>query len=118
MYIDRITMAVTHMDEMVRFYRDVFDAGLKPLEVIGGFQFYGGSLAGIDLLFCPNEIAGVVADQNRQQFRFVVDDLEEMRTKIIQSGGTLLDDMHETSTIISCGLRDPDGNTLELIEYR
>ena len=30
MYIDRITMAVTYMDEMVRFYRDVFDAGLNP----------------------------------------------------------------------------------------
>jgi hypothetical protein len=38
-------------------------------------------------LFLSNEIAGVIAEQNRQQFRFVVDDLEEMRTKVVNPAG-------------------------------
>jgi predicted enzyme related to lactoylglutathione lyase len=117
MRIDRITIAVTHMDAMVRFYNAVFDAGLKPGAQMGGFQFYGGTLAEIELLFCPNEIAGVVAEQNREQFRIVVDDLEKVRQQAIEAGGSALDDVRITTTSKIAGLRDPDGNTIELIQY-
>jgi predicted enzyme related to lactoylglutathione lyase len=117
MQIDRITLAITHMDTMVNFYNLVFDAELRPLEPMHGIQFYGGQLAGINLLFCPNEIAGVVAQQNRHQFRFVVDDLDAMRSKAVQFGGDILDDMRLTETSKSGSVRDPEGNTTELIQY-
>jgi predicted enzyme related to lactoylglutathione lyase len=116
MEIDRITIAITQMDAMVAFYNAVFDAGLQPLEPMNGFQFYKGRLAGIELLFCPNEIAEVVAERNRHQLRFVVDDVDGMRLKASQSGGGVLDDQTLTTTRKSGSISDPEGNTIELIQ--
>jgi predicted enzyme related to lactoylglutathione lyase len=116
MELDRITIAITQMDAMVAFYNGLFDAGLQPLEPMNGFQFYGGKLAGIDLLFCPNEIAGVVAEQNRHQFRFVVDDVDALRLKASQLGGGMLDDGRVTTTSKSGSVSDPEGNTIEFIQ--
>lgn len=116
MEIDRITIAITKMDAMVAFYNGLFDAGLQPLEPMNGFQFYRGKLAGIDLLFCPNEIAEVVAERNRHQFRFVVNDVDALRLKAVQLGGSTLDDESVTPTTKSGSVSDPEGNTIELMQ--
>ncbi len=116
MELDRITLAITKMDSMVAFYNAVFDAALQPLEPMNGFKFYRGKLAGIELLFCPNEIAEVVAERNRHQLRFVVHDVDGMRLKAIQSGGAVLDDETVSATRKSGSISDPEGNTIELIQ--
>jgi catechol 2,3-dioxygenase-like lactoylglutathione lyase family enzyme len=107
MQITRITIAVTHIEDMVAFYNEVCHAHLVPQ-----LPFYRGELAGIDLLFCPNEIAGVDAKQNRQQFRFEVDDIHTVLEAVRQNGGEILNEGIENGVRL-VGVRDPDGNTIE-----
>jgi catechol 2,3-dioxygenase-like lactoylglutathione lyase family enzyme len=110
MKIGRVTIAVTNMPAMLRFYNGVFEADLT---LIGGTEFYAGTLAeGISLLFCPNDIAKVEAKQNRQQFRFIVDDLAKIRESVTAYGGQILNS-NATDDANSIGVRDPDGNTIE-----
>jgi catechol 2,3-dioxygenase-like lactoylglutathione lyase family enzyme len=75
MRIDRITLAVTHVDAVIAFYNEIFDAGIEPLV---DSPLYAGTLGGVSLLVCPNEIAGVEASRNRHQLRFVVDNIEDV----------------------------------------
>jgi predicted enzyme related to lactoylglutathione lyase len=110
MNLTRITVAVTHMPEMVAFYNAVLDTHL-----VAAAPFYRGNLAGIDLLFCPNQIAGVEAKQNRQQFRLEVDDLSAVLQRVKENGGQILNEGEESGRRLA-GIRDPDGNTLELVQ--
>ena len=67
------------------------------------------------MLICPNEI--VVAEQNRQQFRFVVDSVERITANAIVNGrNTFGETQHNPDSIIS-GLVDSDGNTIEILEF-
>ena len=115
--IDRITIAVIQMEEMVRFYNAVFDADLRPVNPHGEFPFHMGHLAGLELFFCPNTIPQIEADKNRQQLRFVVDDIEAViHTAVMASGNKIGDIQHEENALVG-GITDPDGNSIELIQY-
>ena len=83
--IAQMTLATTHTPEMVKFYDTLFRTELQATEM-NGITLYRGTLAGIPLVICPNEIAG---------------------------GG-----IHTSAAeaIISAILRDPDGNTIEVIQ--
>ncbi len=110
MKIDRVTIAINNMPAMLRFYNGVFDADLK---LIDGTEFYAGTLAeGITVLFCPNDIAQVDAKQNRQQFRFIVEDLKPIRERAAEYGGHVLQ-QGDTPDATTIGVMDPDGNTIE-----
>jgi predicted enzyme related to lactoylglutathione lyase len=113
--ISSITIAINKLDRMVTFYNNVFNAGLKPFEAYG-VQLYEGKLAGIKLVFCPNEISGVKAEQNRHQFSFAVPDLEETMKAVINSGGQKLDKVLEKEDEKVVAILDPDSNTIELIQ--
>jgi predicted enzyme related to lactoylglutathione lyase len=108
----RVTLAITDMPAMVTFYNHVLDAHLEP---VTDTPFYRGAIAGIDVLFCPNAIAGVDAQQNRQQFRFLVNNLGERLERITHYGGQILQTQIEQDGSRLIGVRDPDGNTLELL---
>lgn len=110
--ITRITMAITNMDAMVQFYNRVLNAHLEP---IAGTPFYRGAIAGMDILFCPNDIAGVDAKQNRQQFRFLVNNLGDRLEQVSTAGGEIIQSQLEQDGSRIIGVRDPDGNTLELL---
>jgi catechol 2,3-dioxygenase-like lactoylglutathione lyase family enzyme len=99
---------------MAAFYNAVFDSGLRPFRA-GGAVFWRGNLAGVNLLLCPNEIAGVDARQARHQLLVAVPDLEAARRLAVQAGGTVESPDGSSGTAI---VRDPDGNTIELIEAR
>ncbi len=116
MELNGITIAVIHTEQMVKFYNAVFSTNLKPTVNIGDNQFYGGTLAGIDLTFCPNEIAGVVAEQNRQQFRFRVDDIQAVITNGLANHGTEINPIDEYKGAKVASLADPDGNTIEFVQ--
>jgi predicted enzyme related to lactoylglutathione lyase len=109
---DRITLAVNNMDEMVEFYNEVFDAHLKPEPPV----FFTGRIGDVELLLCPNDIAGVVAQQNRHQFRFVVENLEKVLLQVEQFGGQPLGDVEKHNGEKLAGARDPDGNTIEFVQ--
>jgi predicted enzyme related to lactoylglutathione lyase len=110
--IDRITLAVTHVDAVIAFYNEIFDSGIEPL---GDSPLYAGTLGGVPLLVCPNEIAGVDASQSRHQLRFVVDDIEDVLAHVPLAGGSLLNRDRVGGRLV-VGISDPDGNTYELIE--
>ena len=111
-----LTVAAINMKKMVKFYNAVFDAGLKPTVHIGADQFYAGTLCGMKLTFCPNTIAGVVAEQNRQQFRFQVDDIETLMTIGIANHGDEINPVEAYKGAKVASLADPDGNTIEFVE--
>ena len=117
MKLDGLTIAVTDMKRMVAFYNAVFSANLEPTVNIGDKQFYGGKIAGVSLTLCPNSIAGVVAKQNRQQFRFVVDDIEAVMVKGKANYGTEINPIDEYKGAKVASLADPDDNTIEFVEH-
>ena len=114
MKIDKLTIAITNMSEMVEFYNTVLDAQLSPIE---GSPFYVGQLAGMELLFCPNFITEIEAEKNRIQLRFVVDDAEAIVAAARTSGGSEYGEYLENEKQINWGIVDPDGNSIELIQY-
>ena len=111
-----LTVAATNMEEMVKFYNAVFGAGLKPTVHIGAEQFYAGELSGMKLTFCPNSIAGVLAEQNRQQFRFQVADIEAVMAHGLANHGSEINPIEEYKGAKVASLADPDGNTIEFVE--
>jgi len=111
-----LTVAASNMQEMVKFYNAVFNARLKATVHIGEEQFYAGRLCGMKLTFCPNTIAGVVAEQNRQQFRFQVADIEAVMAKGLANHGGEINPIEEYKGAKVASLADPDGNTIEFVE--
>lgn len=115
MRIERIVLAVERMDEMARFYDEVFGTALQS---DAGSPFRRGTLADIPLLLCPNEIAEVVAQQNRHQLRFAVDDLDAVLGRVRATGGVVMDEGELGDSARVAGVADPDGNTYELVAAR
>ena len=102
---------------MVEFYNKVFDAKLKRIDENDPMGFHLGELAGMQLFLCPNRIAGVLAQQNRQQFRFVVEDVDTLISKAIENGGERYGDTRQDDRARVGGISDPDENSIELIQF-
>ena len=111
--LTQITLATTHLPEMVKFYSTIFGTTFQTTEVYGG-TLYHGTLAGIPLIICPNDIAGVEAKQSRHQLTFRVPDLLGLLQIVEIAGGGI--DTAPAESVISAILRDPDGNTIEIIQ--
>ena len=115
MVLNKITLAVNEMDRMVHFYNETF---LCDLQAVPETPFFAGQFLGASLLLCPNFIAEVDARQNRFQFDIIVEDLDGVASRAVAAGGTMIADRSETPTATAWGVRDPDGNSLVLIETR
>jgi len=96
---------------MVAFYNETFDCQLVE---VPDSPMFAGSLCGFELVMCPNDIAQVVADQNRHQLRFAVEEPEELADQAVRSGGTIVNRSGYDSSVI-IGVADPEGNTFELV---
>ncbi|MEO1287131.1 MAG: VOC family protein [Chloroflexota bacterium] len=110
--IRAITLATTHTQQMVEFYNAVLDANLSEFQPIPDTSFYSGKLAGIPLTICPNTIAQVDAQQNRQQFEFAVDDIHDVFITALNNGGMQITAIEEQDTMLICSVYDPDGNSI------
>lgn len=115
MQLKGFTMAAVDMDAMVRFYNVVFAADLQPFDAFGTV-LYSGELAGYPLTFCPNTLLAIKADKNRVQLSLYVDDLDGVIAAVITHGGTQLQSPTATQEGRTCGVTDPDGNSIELTE--
>ena len=71
-------------------------------------------LAGVPLVICPNEIAGVEAEQSRHQLAFRVSDLAAILSRVEAAGGSIETPM--TDPLTQAILRDPDGNSIEVMQ--
>jgi predicted enzyme related to lactoylglutathione lyase len=110
------TFAVTNMPAMLQFYNTLFHADLQPFSRFGT-TLYRGQLAGFSLLFCPNELLGIQAKKNRQQLNFSVPDIEKFVALATANGGAQMQPIHEEAGKKSCGITDPDGNSLEIMQF-
>ncbi len=115
MKLKKIVIASVETEKMVRFYNGVFASGLEPFEAFGTV-LYRGQLAGIELLLCPNEFLGIKAEKNRQQLSFVVDDLEAVLENVQRYGGEKVGEIQQNAEGGVCGVKDPDGNTIEFVD--
>ena len=111
--LTQMTLATTRTREMVKFYNTLFGTQLQATEV-SGMTLYRGTLAGIPLLICPNEIAGVEAEQSRHQLALRVPALSALLGLVEANGGVI--DTPVTDSISTAIVRDPDGNTMEVIQ--
>ena len=111
--LTQITLAATRIPEMVKFYDTLFGTELQAIAAYGT-TLYHGRLAGIPLVICPNEIAGVKAEQSRHQLTLRVADLLGLLQIVEIAGGGIHSSAAEA--IISAILRDPDGNTIEVVQ--
>lgn len=113
--IDRVTIAVGDQERMVNFYSRLFQMSFTAIEV-GGFTLHRGQMApGLELQLCPKALAGIGATQNIHQLRFVVDDLGGYLASAVDAGGELIGELTSEGGRRLGSVRDPDGNSLELI---
>jgi len=111
--LSKITIAITNINEMVNFYQTVFKCEFNEVS-IANTTLYSGNLFGIKILLCPNELAGVIAQQNRQQFDIEVAGIKTVLQDVIKANGKIKEPYNsETKT---ASVIDPDGNTIVFIE--
>jgi len=111
--LTQMTLATTRTSEMVKFYDTLFGTHLQATEA-HSTTLYHGTLAGIPLVICPNEIAGVEAEQSRHQLAFRVVDLSGLLQNVKSAGGII--ETQATDFLTRALLRDRDGNTIEVIQ--
>ena len=113
--LQAITIAAVNVEAMVNFYNHVFDSGLEPFAAFGT-TLYRGQLAGLRLVFCPNEFLGIQADKNRQQLTFAVPDVEAIVRTAVDAGGWQVGELSQSAGQKVGSIVDPDGNTIELVD--
>ncbi len=109
--ITGLTIAVTNMESMLDFYTHIFDIQFVEKEMFGA-RLYSGQWGGIELLFCPAEIAQNTAKQNRHQFDILVPDLKQLISQSQEYGGQVIGEPLEDEESIRVGIYDPDQNSI------
>lgn len=113
--ISQVTLAANNIEKMAEFYSKVFKTELKSFEAMNS-KFYSGNIAGISTMLCPNTIAGVTAEQNRHQFDYMVENLDEIIKNVLLSHGALKGEVSINENGKMATVIDPDGNTINFIE--
>lgn len=113
-----LTLAVTNMDKMVRFYSEMFGLQFQQDNNLSnklGADFYRTSFGELPVLFCPNSVAGVDAQQNRQQWDIEVAELEPFFSgRLTALEGKIKTEPYKDGDHQVGAILDPDGNTVVL----
>ncbi|MCB0711960.1 MAG: VOC family protein [Ignavibacteriae bacterium] len=81
-----IDIATANMDEMVKFYREVFQVEFDEI-VHGDWRLYRGELAGMNFLLAPSEPSGTdESTPGVHQFHLAVEDLPEFVERVRSLG--------------------------------
>jgi len=110
----KITIACNDIDAMTAYYSKVFNVKFEEHDF--GFKMYSTKIDGLDFLFCPNDIAGVDAKQNRHQFDYITDNIKDVIDNALSTGGSIHSELLTTATESTVTLFDPDGNTMNFIQ--
>ena len=115
--IQGLTMAITNMEAMLDFYMNLFE--MKFIEKsMFGTKMYSGIWSGLNLLFCPAELARIAANQNRHQFDIIIENIDAVIVKAEQLGGKKMSEVVEDENSKSVGIYDPDGNSILFVEMK
>ncbi|MTI38850.1 VOC family protein [Fulvivirga lutimaris] len=109
--IEGMTIAITNMEAMLKFYTALFNIKFKELEMFNT-KLYSGQWGELKLLFCPADIARNTATQNRHQFDIVVSDISKTIDVAINNGGVKMGEVNEDDQTLSVGIYDPDQNSI------
>ncbi|HMB93534.1 MAG TPA: hypothetical protein VKP65_21960 [Rhodothermales bacterium] len=112
--IDKTTILIEHMDQTKHFYARTLNLTFHPFE-FANRTLYRAAMGAMELLLCLKDLAGVKADTNTIQLRFVLEDVEQTYRRGPDSLGTMLSELQEIEGRQSVSLRDPERNSLELI---
>ena len=109
--ITSLTMAITHMEAMLKFYSEIFNIKFEEMGMYGA-KLYSGTWGQLGLLFCPAELAQNTATQNRHQFDIEVEDLDALQELVLNHGGELMGEVVEDERARSLSVYDPDNNSI------
>lgn len=112
-----MTIAITNMESMLKFYTALFNIKFTEQEMFGT-KLYSGQWGDLKLLFCPAEIARNTATQNRHQFDIVVSDIHQTVGVAINNGGAKMGEVNEDDQTLSVGIYDPDQNSMTFKELK
>lgn len=115
--IEGMTLAVHRMDKMVQFYSNVFNIEFDAKEMFEN-TLYSGMWGDLKILFCPAELAGNEAQQNRHQFDIITTDLDKIIAMVTAHGGSLMGEISEDDTMRSIGIYDPDQNSIVIKQLK
>ena len=115
--LGRMAIITIDMPRMVAFYHSVFDANLTPVSH-GDFTFYEGRMGNLGVTLAPNAMLGIRSENSRHQLSFVVPNLETALAQALQTGARQMEEISVDDNEYYCGILDPDGNSIELIEHR
>lgn len=113
--IDKVTIAVSSMPAMVEFYEALLDSKFDAVEMFEN-TLYRTDCEGVEFLFCPKELAGVEAAINTVQLRLIVEDVQAAFERAMAAGGRSISEPAVIEDRQLAGLRDPDNNSIELID--
>lgn len=113
--LDRIIIAAKYPERLAEFYGVLLGVGMPRIANYSP-AMYELRIQGLILLFVSKEDVGIVSEQNLHQLRFVVEKVEPARQTAISIGGHPEGGIVEGSQGRTCCIRDPEGNSLELLE--
>ena len=111
-----IQLASPDPQRLSAFYRDV--VGLKPAEGMGDQSFHVGP-AGVLFIVDHSEISGPTAEPARAIIDLHITGLDAEHDRLSKAGVTFIRDrgVEVWGGVIST-FEDPDGNRIQLMEYR
>ena len=113
--IRQITLAVVHEVRMETFYSQLFEIDFSPEET-DNYKVVSGEWNGITLTFCPAEIAGNSAKQNRHQLHIQVKDVDEFFEQALKLGAIIIERPVSLEGMRSGSLMDPDGTSMVICQ--
>lgn len=114
-FLGRMSIATINMPRMVEFYQRVLNATLSPVPA-GKFTMYQGRMGEINITLAPNEMLGIQSENSRHQLSFLVPNLEKALSLAARTGATQMEEISTENDERYCGILDPDGNMVELVE--
>lgn len=117
MKLRKITLACTDIQKMINFYSSVFNSEFIEHQ-FPRFKMFSAKIEEINFLFCPNEIAGVEAKQNRHQFDYECEDIKSIMKIALENDGEIHSDLQENTDELFAAIFDPDGNTINFIQKK
>ncbi|WP_394749250.1 VOC family protein [Spongiimicrobium salis] len=115
--ITGMTIAIVQMEAMLKFYTAVFDLHFTPSQMMG-HTLYHGKWGALSLQFCPAELAGNSATQNKHQLDVLVEDIHSCIQKVTENQGSCMAEISEDDKAYRVGIYDPDGNSLVLQQLK
>jgi predicted enzyme related to lactoylglutathione lyase len=105
-----------NLNNLLPFYRDVL--GLPVIEDTPGFAVLGQRLAPALALGTHSEVKGRNADPARHMVGLTTDDITRDWERLKGAGVEFIEDPKDYGTVWVATFKDPEGNLLQLLQFR